>query len=75
MDSDQGGCHLHFLKNLGYSVSGGHLGWMAGFVGDNYNDYKVTNQFRGCVADTSNKLTGTVNGAAMVSGDFNNIKI
>jgi len=72
MDSDQGGCHLHFLKNLGYSVSGGHLGWMAGFVGDNYNDYKVTNQFRGCVADTSNKLTGTVNGAAMVSGDFNN---
>ena len=24
------------------------------------------------MADTSNKLTGTVNGAAMVSGDFNN---
>ena len=75
MDSDQGSCHLHFLKNLGYSVSGGHLGWKAGFVGENYNDYKATGNFRGCVADSKpgDTLAGSSpNGAAMASGDFNN---
>lgn len=66
-------CHLHFLKNLGYSASGGHLGWNAGYqdAPSNYEQYKITNRFSGCVADTSNRLTGTANGAAMAKGDFN----
>ena len=67
-------CHLHFLQNLGHTSSGGHRGWMAGYqdAPSTYDDYKVTGRFTGCVADTSNKLTGTVNGAAMAAGDFNN---
>ena len=67
-------CHLHFLQNLGHTTSGGHRGWMAGYqdAPSTYDEYKVTGRFTGCVADTSNKLTGTVNGAAMAAGDFNN---
>ena len=47
---------------------------MAGYqdAPSSYDEYKVTGRFTGCVADTSNKLTGTVNGAAMAAGDFNN---